>query len=374
VRIGLDYRPAYAERGGIPVYVRALVAALGARFPEDRLLLYGLQARRRAAVRAGRARARPASSRLFSAPLPSRAAEALSRLGVGPDRLLGGCDVFHSTDYVALSPSSAPLVATVHDVLFEELPRAFTPAMRRGLRAATRRIVRGAARVVVPSARTKHALVERYRADPERVDVVPLAPRDLPDAPADPSLGRYVLAVGTLEPRKNLDRLLAAHRRALARGADADLVVVGGRGWIDDAVHAALARTPRVRWEGGVGDERLASLYRGALALAYPSLGEGYGLPVAEAMRAGCPAVTSAGTACEDLAGGAALLVDPYDVESIADALERVARDDALREDLARRGRARAAPWSWERTAEGTRAAYERACVGPRAPDSVRPT
>jgi glycosyltransferase involved in cell wall biosynthesis len=361
VRIGIDYRPAYADRGGIPVYVRALVQALGARFPEDRLLLYGLQARRREEVRAGRARPRPAGARLFSAPVPTRAVETLSRLGFGPDRLVGGCDVFHLTDYALLSPSSAALVATVHDVLFEELPRAFTPAMRRGLRHVTRRVVRSAARVVVPSARTKRALVERHRADPSRVDVVPLAPRVLPEALPERSFGRYVLAVGTLEPRKNLDRLLVAHRAALARGADVDLVVVGRRGWIDDAVHAAVSCAPRVRYEGGVSDARLASLYGGALALAYPSLGEGYGLPVAEAMAAAVPVVTSAGTACEDLAGGAALLVDPYDVESIADALVRVATDDALRRDLAARGRSRAGPWSWERTAEGTRAAYERA-------------
>jgi glycosyltransferase involved in cell wall biosynthesis len=341
--------------------VRALVAAMGARFPDDRLLLYGLQARRRAEVRAGRARPRPPSARLFSAPVPTRAVETLARLGLGPDRLVGGCDVFHLTDYALLSPSGAALVATVYDVLFDELPRAFTPAMRRGLRQVTRRVVRAAARIVVPSARTKSGLVERYGADPSRVDLVPLAPRDLPDVPPDPTLPRYVLAVGTLEPRKNLDRLLLAHRAALARGADADLVVVGRRGWIDDAVHAAVSGTPRVRYEGGASDERLSSLYRGALALAYPSLGEGYGLPVAEAMRAGCPVVTSAGTTCEDVAGGAALLVDPYDVESIADALLRACTDEPTRSDLSARGRARAAPWSWERTAEATRAAYERA-------------
>jgi glycosyltransferase involved in cell wall biosynthesis len=361
VRIGIDYRPVYAQRGGIPVYVRSLVSALGAAFPGDRLLLYGHRLRGRAAVRAARARPLPAGATLFCAPLPSRAAETLSRLGAGPDRLLGGCDVFHLTDYAWLSPSSAPLVATVHDVLFEEMPRAYTPAMRRGLRHVTRRLVAGASRLLVPSARTKSALVERFRADPSRVDVVPLAPRALPDVLPARAPAPYVLAVGTLEPRKNLARLLEAHRLALGRGADLDLVVVGARGWLDDGVAAEVARAPRVRWEGAADDHRLSALYRGALAFAYPSLGEGFGLPVAEAMSLGVPVLTSAGTACEDLAGDAALAVDPYDVEAIADATLRLARDGALRADLAARGRARAAAWTWERTAVETRACYERA-------------
>jgi glycosyltransferase involved in cell wall biosynthesis len=361
VRIGIDYRPTYAQRGGIPVYVRCLVQALAARFPADRLLLYGHQMRRRAVVRAGRARPRPDGARLFSAPIPTRAVLTLSRLGFGPDRLVGGCDVFHLTDFAWLSPSSAPLVATVHDVLFEEMPRAYTPSMRRALRHVTRLLVRAASRLVVPSARTKAALVERFRAAPDRVDVVPLAPRALPEAPADPALPPYVLAVGTLEPRKNLARLLEAHRVALERGADVDLVVVGARGWLDEGVHAAVASSPRVRYEGAVDDGRLASLYRGALAFAYPSLGEGFGLPVAEAMSLGVPVLTSAGTACEDLAGGAALVVDPYDVDAMAEALARLASDGGLRDDLAVRGRARASAWTWEATAQGTRASYEKA-------------
>jgi glycosyltransferase involved in cell wall biosynthesis len=233
--------------------------------------------------------------------------------------------------------------------------------MRAGLRRVTRLVVARAARVVVPSVRTKIALVERFRADPGRVDVVPLAPRRFPDAPPAPAYSRYALAVGTLEPRKNLDRLLAAHAAANERGANVDLVVVGRRGWLDEATHRAARAAPRVRYEGDADDLRLASLYRGALFLAYPSLGEGYGLPVAEAMSLGVPVLTSAGTQCADLAGDAALAVDPYDVGALSHAIRRLAADEGLRRALAARGRARAAPWSWDATAEGTRAAYERA-------------
>ena len=362
MRVGLDWRPATGGRGGIPVYVRALADAYARRFPDDRLLLYAHRLRPRRGTP-------PAAARLHAAPLPSRAADVLARLGVGADRLLGGCDVLHLTDYAFLRPTRAALVVTVHDVLFHELPRCYTPGMRRGLSTFVRRAVRAATRLVVPSARTKIALVERFGAREERVDVVPLAPRPFPatgsarlpaSGPA-PAPRPYVLSVGTLEPRKNHLRLLAAHRAALAAGADVDLVVAGARGWLDDAVVAALAAAPRVRWEPSPDDARLAALLAGATALAYPSLGEGFGLPVVEAMAAGVPVLTSAGTACAEVAAGAAALCDPYDVDALADGLRRLVGDADLRRDLAARGRARAAALSWEATAEGTRAAYARA-------------
>ena len=359
MRVGLDWRPTYGQRGGIPVYVRRLAAAYAERFPADELRLYGHQLRRRAAG-PGTA-AGPAGARLHDLRLPSRAVDALARFGVGADRLVGGCDVFHLTDYAWLRPTRAPLVATVHDVLFLELPRCYTADMRRGLLAFTRRVVRSAARIVVPSVRAKSGLVERLGADPARVDVVPHAPRDLPDVPAAREARPYLLTVGTLEPRKNHARLLDAYARLRASGVEVDLVVAGAPGWLDDDIRARLAASPGVRYEGAVSDERLGALYRGAVALAYPSLGEGFGLPVLEGLHLGVPVVTSAGTACADVAGESALLVDPYDVDALADGLARILSDRALRDDLVRRGRARAAAFTWTRTAEATRESYVRA-------------
>ena len=358
MRVGLDWRPTFSRRGGIPVYVRHLVEAHARRFPADDLRLYGHRLRGRGEVAPREA---PPGTRLFAGRLPSRAAEAFARWGHGADRIVGGCDVFHLTDYAWLGPLRAPLVATVHDVLFDELPHCYTPAMRRGLRHVTRLFVRRCARLVVPSARTKIGLVERYGADPARVDVVPLAPRALPDVPAAREPRPYLLGVGTLEPRKNQRRALDAHALAVARGADLDFVLVGARGWLEGDLPARLAASPRVRWEADASDARLSALYRGATAAVYLSLGEGFGLPVAEAMAAGVPVLTSAGTACGELAAGAALTVDPYDVEAAADAMTRLASDPALRASLAARGLARVAPLTWERTAQQTRAVYERA-------------
>ena len=357
MRVGIDWRPAVSGRGGIAAYVRALVGAYAPRFPDDRLALYGHR------LRPGPARRdAPPGARVCATRLPSRAAEVLARFGVGADRLVGGCDIFHLTDYALLRPTDAALVATVHDVLFAELPRCYTPGMRRGLAATTRRLVARADRLVVPSLRTKVGLVERFGADPSRVDVVPLGARPLdPSVPPSPAVRPYVLALGTLEPRKNLLRLLAAHRVAVARGLDADLVVAGARGWLDDDVVAALAAAPRARWEDRPDDRRVAALLRGAAGLAYPSLGEGFGLPVVEAMAAGVPVLTSAAVPCLERAPDAALLVDPYDVEALADGLGRLVGDGALRARLVARGAAAAAALPWTRTAEGTREAYLRA-------------
>jgi hypothetical protein len=218
MRIGLAWRPTYGGRGGIPVYVRELVAAVARRFPDDRLHLYGHQLRDRADVRAARGRPRPGNARLAAGPLPSRVADMLARLGFGADRLVGGCDVFHLTDYAWLRPTRAPLTAMVHDVLFEELPACFRPEMRQGLRRVTRAIVRHAARIVVPSVRTKIALVERFRADPDRVDVVPLAARALvAERAAEEALGPDEGPTGRRAPAARAPYVRRSARSSRAR-------------------------------------------------------------------------------------------------------------------------------------------------------------
>jgi alpha-1,3-rhamnosyl/mannosyltransferase len=184
---------------------------------------------------------------------------------------------------------------------------------------------------------------------PERkIRVVPNAvgPEFEPEgAAAD---GDYVLAVGTLEPRKNLARLIDAARRT-----GAELRVVGARGWGGVEVGGN-----GVRWLGEVADDRLAELYRGAACVAYPSLYEGFGMPVLEAMACGVPVVTSAGGATEEVAGGAAVLVDPLDPASIAAGLEEAT---GRRAELARRGLARARGFNWADTAAATAEVYREA-------------
>jgi glycosyltransferase involved in cell wall biosynthesis len=259
-----------------------------------------------------------------------------------------GRDVLHCPGIRAPLRSSVPVVMTVHDVAVLRHGKAFPRWSRTYSRLVLPHAVRAARLLVADSEFTRREVIELLDVAEERIRVVPLAAgaQFSPDGPA--TEGEYVFTVGTLEPRKNLRRLAEAARRV-----GVELRVAGERGWGGvDAVGKG------VRWLGRVPDPELPQLYRGALCVAYPSLYEGFGLPVLEAMACGAPVVTSAGGATEELANGAAVLVDPTDVEQIAagirEAIERAA-------DLQARGLQRAAAFSWRATAEATAAVYREA-------------
>lgn len=362
MRIGIDARPALYSRSGIGTYVRELVPALARAFPADQIEGYGHRLRRRSTRLA--VEAWPANARLHDRPWPASLSAMLARWGFGVDRLLGGVDLLHATDYVAFPSERTPLVATLHDVLFETLPECYTEKMREGLRFTTNAAVQRARRLIVPCERVKQDLVRHFPADPARVDVVPHGTPRLPPAPPQPPgavAGRYVLALGTLEPRKNLVRLLEALERVRQVEADVRVVVVGARGWLDEPILAAIAARPWVAHVGAVEPEALGALLRGASVLAYPSLGEGFGLPVLEGFAAGVPLIVGADTACADLAGEAALAVDARDVESLAQGVLLLLHDERLRAALIERGHVVAAAHTWERTARLTHDVYERA-------------
>jgi alpha-1,3-rhamnosyl/mannosyltransferase len=236
------------------------------------------------------------------------------------------------------------VVVTVHDLAALRHPGTFNQWTRRYSRFAVPRVARAARRVIAVSEFTRGEVVELLGVPEERIRVIPNAVGEPfgPDGPA--SEGAYVLAVGTLEPRKNL-ALVQQAARALA----VELRVVGARGWGGVAVDG---------WLGRVSDDELATLYRGARCLVYPSLYEGFGIPVLEAMACGTPVVTGAGGATEEVAGGAAVLVDARDPAAIASGIEEA---DARRDELRQRGLERAAHFTWDRVVAETRAVYEEA-------------
>lgn len=379
MRIGIDVRPALYGRTGIGMYVRELVGALGALGAGDTIHAWGHRLRRR--HERGPRPDWPASVHLHDRPVPARLVNWAARVGLDVPRLMGGVDVMHLADYVLLPVRSAPMVATVHDVLFRTLPECFTPQMRGGLERWMQAVLAQAARLLVPCERVRQDLVRHYGADPSRVDVVAhgtphLVPATEPGAAPVRGLGRYVLALGTLEPRKNLPRLLEAMDLVRRRDPGLTLVAVGKRGWLDEPIVAALAARPWARHEPEASRARIAGLLRGAQLLAFPSLGEGFGLPVLEGAAAGVPVLVGAGTACADVGGEAVLAVEPRSVEALAEGLERLLGDSALRARLVAAGSALAQRHTWEACARATRACYVAALDTARAaprPAASRP-
>ena len=260
---------------------------------------------------------------------------------VGIARAARGLDVLHCTTMRGPVRARPPVVVTVHDLALLRHPESFPAWHRQTGRLALRHGVHRADAVVAVSEFTRAEIVELLRIPEERIRIVPngVDPVFTPDGPA--ASGDYVLAVGTLEPRKNLERVVEA-----ARIVGVELRVVGARGWGGVEVPG---------WAGRVDDAELAALYRGARCLVFPSLYEGFGIPILEAMACGTPVVTSRGGATEEVAGGAAVLVDALDAAAIA---AGIAEAEARREELRRLGLERARAFTWEQAADAVEALW----------------
>jgi glycosyltransferase involved in cell wall biosynthesis len=277
------------------------------------------------------------------------------------ERLVPEADVVHATT-ILVPPSRKPLVVTIHDLAFLHEPSRFTARGNRLFRASLD-IVRRSADLVLCSSEATRVDCVTAGIGADRLRVVPLGVRAGGSANAEAVavwrrahhlVRPYMLFVGTLEPRKNLPRLLDAFAQLSREVTDLDLVVVGPSGW-GEAVSSPVEISGRVHMVGRVPDDMLVSLYRDAAAFCYPSLSEGFGLPILEAMVNGAPVVTSLGSSTEEVAGKAAALVDPLDPSDIARGMRDAIRD---RDRLIALGRERAAMFSWRATAERTYEAY----------------
>jgi len=290
--------------------------------------------------------------------------------------LLERIEVFHGLDQsgIPLFFKAGKYVVTIHDVIPLVLPWAFPPRHRWVLATALVRIRKQAEMVIVPSTAAAEDVVHFLRVERERISVIPMGcePRfqpveepvravalrrryDLPE--------RYILFVGTLEPRKNVQTLLQAFAQVIAEMPQDDLtlVIAGGKGWGGEDYMStvdALKLHDHVRFAGFVGDDHLPELYRGALLFVYPSLYEGFGLPVLEAMACGTPVITSNRASLPEVAGDAALLVDPTQPEALAAAMTSILNDAELRRTLRAKGLARAHTFTWDAVAQQTVAIY----------------
>lgn len=254
-----------------------------------------------------------------------------------------------------------PAVVTLHDVGYRHFPAAHTASQRLYLELSTRWSSFAAARIIAPSQATADDLTRFYKIPAAKLRVIYEA-ADFHHRDTERTEGGrerpYALYLGTIQPRKNLARLIDAYARLVEReGIGWDLMIAGGLGWLGDQFQsqaAARGLADRVRFLGYVADESLPALLRGALFFAFPSLYEGFGLPVLEAQQMGVAVMTSNNSSLPEVAGDAALLVDPTDVEAIANAMLRLSRDEALRQELIAKGYENVKRFSWEKAARET--------------------
>ena len=286
-------------------------------------------------------------------------------------------DVLH-VQYTAPPFTPCPVVTTIHDLAFEHLPETFNRRSWMQLRLTVRSTARRAAQIITVSEYSRQDIIKTYGVSPEIVSVTPeAAAPGFTRVTNETELqkireiygieGDYILSLCSIQPRKNLVRLIAAYsllRRSHREGKLPQLVLAGKRGWLDNETRRAAQREDvkaDIRFSGYVADEHLNALYSGATCFVYPSYFEGFGLPILEAMKCGTPVIAGNRTSIPEVAGEAALLFDPFDVQSLVEALKRVLNDRQYGFMLSAKGLRRASEFSWQTTARLTLAAYEKA-------------
>lgn len=370
MRITIDYTSAVRQRAGVGRYTRNLVGALAQLDHENAYTLF-------CAGDGPEKREWPANFAIRTTPLSQRMLTAgwhKLKLPVSVEWFAGPSDIFHSPDFTLPPLNAAAGVVTIHDLSFLKVPQCADPGLRDYLTRRVPSSVARAARVLADSENTRRDILELLDTPEDKVSVVyaGVEPRFRPvrdpqrlaevrDRYQLPEL--FVLFVGTIEPRKNLARLISAHAQMRRQtGLPHQLVLSGSRGWLYEGIFEqvrAEGLTADVRFPGFVADEDLPALYTLADLFAFPSLYEGFGLPPLEAMACGTPVVASRNSSLPEVLGAAAVFVDAEDVAGLADAMARVLGDLTLRARLADLGRAQAARFTWEDAASQLMKSYE---------------
>lgn len=372
-RIALDYTPAFEQTGGIGRYARELTAALAAIDSSNTFRLFV----------AGAAKSQlpkpPAENFTWK---PTRiSAKWLARLWhrmglrVPVEAFIGTVDLYHATDFV-LPPTrkETRTLLTVHDLSFIRVPAAASPALKAYLDETVPRSVEAADHILADSEATKSDLTDLYGARADKITVLYSGvdtgfsqvsdPREIERVCVKYGLEqiRYLLSVGTVQPRKNYSRVIEALAEIRRMGHELHYVIAGASGWLEDEMKQTIERTAMdeyVHLLGLVEDRDLPALYSGARMLAMVSLYEGFGLPVLEAMACGTPVITSNLSSLPEVAGEAALLVDPYDTGAIREAIVELETDADKRTQLIQAGILQATRFSWMRAARQLRSVYD---------------
>jgi len=362
-KIAIDYTPAYEQGGGIGRYVRDLVTALSLIDNQSDYRLFVSGASKNTLLDQVGHNFSWKPTRIS----PKWFARLWHRLKIPlpVEQFTGRIDLYHATDFV-LPPTlqSTKTLLTVHDLSFVRVPETASPSLKAYLDRVVPLSVKRADHILADSQATKDDLMELYGVTPEKITVL-LTGVDKRFQPSN--IGEltmrskyalsdrpYLFTIGTVQPRKNYARIIHSLAKLRAEGHDLDLVIAGGRGWLEDPIYQAIQETQMmdyVKLIGFADDEDIPTLYTQAKCVVFPSLYEGFGYPVLEGMACGTPVVTSNVSSLPEVAGDAALMVNPYDVDAITNAIRSIITDSELRKTLTERGFEQIKQFTWEKSA-----------------------
>lgn len=380
MRVAIDINSLLKERSGVGQYVYHLVDGLGTvDCHNEYVLFYNSIGRPASHI----PRICDGNVSIKRIPCHGSVFKLASGLGKwklpGFEWLFGSFDVYHWPNYLLVPGSTGKHIITIHDLTFLVLP-SYHPAIR--LKVLGTGISLSASRadaIIAVSEHTKRDVVKYLGISENKIRVihsaassrfVPISPGELPPVLGKYHLspGGYLLYVGNIEPRKNLTRLLQSYSILRRQGGDYHpLILCGGKGWKNSEIYQkveALSLTKDVEFLGYIPDQDMPYLMNGASLLVYPSLYEGFGLPPLEAMACGTPVVSSNASSLLEVVGDAAKVVDPYDVDGLAEAMHRVLTSKATREEMRWKGLRRAKCFSWEKTARETLKVYQEVYAG----------
>ena len=371
MRIGIDYTAAVRQGAGIGRYTRELVRALAELDRGHDYVLFAAAGGQQPADAGW-----PPNFQMRSVPLSDRALAILwhrLRLPLWVELVTGSVDIFHSPDFVLPPVRRAKTLVTVHDLSFMRYPQCADANLRAYLNQVVPRSVHRADLVLADSQSTKDDLVELLGVESDRIEVVypgvekrfrPIEDQaHLEEVRKRYNLPpRFILGLGTLQPRKNFARLIEAFADLRFAICDLHLVIAGGKGWLYEEIFATVERLgleEKVIFPGFVADQDLPALYNLADLFVFPSLYEGFGLPPLEALACGTPVITSDASSLPEVVGEAGLIMEATDVEALAEAMKRVLEDDALRERMIAQGLEQARKFTWEKAAAKLLSLYE---------------
>jgi glycosyltransferase involved in cell wall biosynthesis len=363
-RIGIDYTPAYEQGGGIGRLVRDLIHALAQHDHENAYRLF---------VAGWQDPPPPLGDNFIWRGTRFRPKDLARlwhrlRLPVPIETFVGAVDLYHATDFV-LPPvrKHTKTIVTVHDLSFVRVPEAASPSLKAYLDRVVPDSIARADHVIADSEATKRDIISEYGTNPAKITVL-LSGIDARFQPENDSdrlqavrakygIGEkpYFFSIGTVQPRKNYSRIIKALKCLRDDGYDVQLVIAGGRGWLEDEMYQTIAQTGianAVKLIGFADDDDINALYSGSVGVVFTSLYEGFGFPVLEGLACGVPVITSNVSSLPEVAGDVALMVDPHDVDAIGDAMRRLLVDDALRQNMVERGFVHIQKFTWERSAK----------------------